>query len=143
MRARQLHALLPLWPALEPADALILLSGRFADTLVRSHAVQWIDDGCSDDVLCDFLPQLVQAVKHEPYEDSAVVRLLLRRAMASSRICHCLFWLFRSDIGVPRYRCRMANLLMGLIASCGGAQREQVGAIGRPSRRIPRTWGFH
>lgn len=38
------------------------------------------------------MPVALQALKYECYLDSALVRFLLRRAVADVRIAHYLFW---------------------------------------------------
>ena len=64
---------------------------RLADSEVRKTAVCWLS-GLPDDDLCDFLPQLVQSVRHDCYEASAMSQLLLTRAFTSPRIAHHLYW---------------------------------------------------
>lgn len=64
----------------------------FPDIEVRSLAVYWIR-GISNDELVDYLPQLVQALKHETYETSSLAGFLLERALTSPRIAHHLYWL--------------------------------------------------
>lgn len=69
--------------------------------MVRSRAVDWLRGRGSDEVrgglgsdeLLAFLPQLVQAVKHETWDTSPVVKLLLERAITSPRLAHHLYWL--------------------------------------------------
>lgn len=48
--------------------ALELLDCKFADPLVRSRAVEWLDF-MSDEDLNQYLLQLVQTLKYEPYLD--------------------------------------------------------------------------
>lgn len=60
--------------------------------MVRTRAVEWLRDLGSDELLA-YLPQLVQAVKHETWDDSAVVRLLLERSITCPRLAHHLYWL--------------------------------------------------
>ena len=54
--------------------------------------MSWIRNLGSDE-LVDYLPQLVQALKHETYEASALARFLLERALTSPRVAHHLYWL--------------------------------------------------
>jgi phosphatidylinositol-4-phosphate 3-kinase len=50
-----------------------LLKVQFPDQMVRETAVKWME--CfSDDELCDYLPQLVQALKYESYHNSPLAR---------------------------------------------------------------------
>lgn len=45
------------------------------------------------DEVVDYLPQLIQALKHETYETSALAEFLLRRSLLSPRVAHYLYWL--------------------------------------------------
>jgi hypothetical protein len=64
----------------------------FPDTEVRKVALSWVKNiGC--DELVDYLPQLVQALKHETWEASPLAHFLLDRALSSPRVAHHLFWL--------------------------------------------------
>lgn len=67
---------------------------------MRRVAVTWIQDLSSDE-LVDYLPQLVQAVKHETYETSPLARLLLQRALTSPRVAHHLYWLLTQALPGP------------------------------------------
>lgn len=64
----------------------------FPDCEVRRRAVSWIEAIASDE-LVDYLAQLVQALKSETYETSALARFLLKRALLSPRVAHHLYWL--------------------------------------------------
>lgn len=70
----------------------IPISYSFADSVVRGCAVGWIR-GLGSDELISFLPQLVQAVKHEAWDISPTAELLLERALTSPRLAHHLYWL--------------------------------------------------
>nr|XP_053643697.1 LOW QUALITY PROTEIN: phosphatidylinositol 4-phosphate 3-kinase C2 domain-containing subunit beta-like [Cherax quadricarinatus] len=87
-----LHSLVKNWASPAPADALHLLLPCFADSVVRARAVEWIR-GLGSDELITFLPQLVQAVKHEAWDISPTAELLLERALTSPRLAHHLYWL--------------------------------------------------
>ena len=64
---------------------------RLADGEVRRTAVNWLS-GLHDDDLCDFLPQLVQSLRHDCFEACPMASLLLSRAVRSPRIAHHLYW---------------------------------------------------
>lgn len=49
----------------------------------------------SDDELLQYLLQLVQVLRYEPYYDCALSRFLLERAQTSRKIGHFLFWHLR------------------------------------------------
>ncbi|KFO32756.1 Phosphatidylinositol-4,5-bisphosphate 3-kinase catalytic subunit beta isoform [Fukomys damarensis] len=90
----QLQALLQIWPKLPPREALELLDFNYPDQYVREYAV-----GClrqmSDEELSQYLLQLVQVLKYEPFLDCALSRFLLERALANRRIGQFLFWHLR------------------------------------------------
>ncbi|XP_055378493.1 phosphatidylinositol 4-phosphate 3-kinase C2 domain-containing subunit alpha [Condylostylus longicornis] len=87
-----LHALLKSWKPLTPLQALELLLPRYPDLEVRSKAVEWISK-MPNDQLVDFLPQLLQALKHDTYEASPMAKFLLCKCLESPRIAHHLYWL--------------------------------------------------
>nr|XP_033814765.1 phosphatidylinositol 4,5-bisphosphate 3-kinase catalytic subunit gamma isoform isoform X1 [Geotrypetes seraphini]XP_033814766.1 phosphatidylinositol 4,5-bisphosphate 3-kinase catalytic subunit gamma isoform isoform X1 [Geotrypetes seraphini]XP_033814767.1 phosphatidylinositol 4,5-bisphosphate 3-kinase catalytic subunit gamma isoform isoform X1 [Geotrypetes seraphini] len=99
-----------------------LLDCNFPDENVRAMAVQKLESLQDDDVL-HYLLQLVQAVKFEPYHDSALARFLLKRALRSKRIGHFLFWFLRSEIAQSmHYQQRFAVLLEAYLRGCGKAK---------------------
>ncbi|CAL4157282.1 unnamed protein product, partial [Meganyctiphanes norvegica] len=126
-----LHSLVRNWSSPQPADALHLLLPSFADSIVRSRAVGWIR-GLGSDELVSFLPQLVQAVKHEAWDMSKTVALLLERALTSPRLAHHLYWLLnqclplqtnmggeREVVSDARYTRRLHLVTRTLMAICG------------------------
>ena len=87
-----LYGLIETWPAPDVIDILQLLLPIFPDTRVRAAAVTWLASLPSDQLL-DFLPQMVEAVKHETWSASPLSRLLIQRSLSCPRICHNLYWL--------------------------------------------------
>ena len=57
-----------------------------------ARVVTWLSSLPSDQLL-DFLPQMVEAVKHETWSASPLSRLLIQRSLSCPRICHNLYWL--------------------------------------------------
>ncbi|XP_043944471.1 phosphatidylinositol 4,5-bisphosphate 3-kinase catalytic subunit gamma isoform [Protopterus annectens] len=101
--------------------AMQLLDCNFSDEMVRTMAIKKLESLGDDDVL-RYLLQLVQAVKFEPFHDSALARFLLRRALRSKRIGHFLFWFLRSEIAQSmHYQQRFAVLLEAYLRGCGKA----------------------
>jgi len=117
-----LHASLRIWSPLPPVQALQLLlpwyallidyffittseelfcktsfSYSFPDMKVREMAVDWIRE-LNNDELVDYLPQLLQAIKHETYEASPLTRFLLERALLSPRVAHYIYWLLNQAL---------------------------------------------
>uniref|UniRef100_A0AAX7TR70 phosphatidylinositol-4,5-bisphosphate 3-kinase n=1 Tax=Astatotilapia calliptera TaxID=8154 RepID=A0AAX7TR70_ASTCA len=90
----QLQALLQIWPKLSPRDALELLDFNYPDQYVREYAVRCLKD-MSDEELSQYLLQLVQVLRYEPYYDCALTHFLLERAQRNRQIGHFLFWHLR------------------------------------------------
>ena len=79
-------------------DALELLDAKYADQEVRRFAVRCLD-ALTDEQLLDYLLQLTQVLKYEPYHDSALARFLVRRALNSThKVGHYFYW----HLKVPR-----------------------------------------
>ncbi|EDO45977.1 predicted protein [Nematostella vectensis] len=120
----EIYKLLHTWSPMSPVDAMELLKVNFPDRHVRSMAVRWMAN-FSDDELCDYLPQLVQALKYEIYHDSALTRFLVRRALGNVRLMHLLFWFLKDKISEPQFGQRFQVILGGLLNICGEAQKEE------------------
>uniref|UniRef100_H3D9Z7 phosphatidylinositol-4,5-bisphosphate 3-kinase n=1 Tax=Tetraodon nigroviridis TaxID=99883 RepID=H3D9Z7_TETNG len=106
----QLQALLQIWPRLSPRDALELLDFNYPDQYVREYAVNCLRD-MSNDELSQYLLQLVQVLRYEPYYDCALTHFLLERAQSSRKIGHFLFWHLRSEIHMPAVSVQFALIL--------------------------------
>ncbi|XP_030634616.1 phosphatidylinositol 4,5-bisphosphate 3-kinase catalytic subunit beta isoform isoform X2 [Chanos chanos] len=106
----QLQALLQIWPKLSPRDALELLDFNYPDQYVREYAVNCLRD-MSDEELSQYLLQLVQVLRYEPYYDCALSRFLLERAQNNRKIGHFLFWHLRSEIHMPAVCVQFALIL--------------------------------
>lgn len=106
----QLQALLQIWPKLSPRDALELLDFNYPDQYVREFAVNCLKD-MSDDELLQYLLQLVQVLRYEPYYDCALSRFLLDRAQTSRKIGHFLFWHLRSEMHISAVSVHFALIL--------------------------------
>ncbi|XP_060691293.1 phosphatidylinositol 4,5-bisphosphate 3-kinase catalytic subunit gamma isoform isoform X2 [Hemiscyllium ocellatum] len=117
----EVHWLFDHWnpPELDIAVALELLSINIADEKVRTLSVQRLEQ-VDNDHLLRYLLQLVQALKFEPYHDSALARFLIRRALRSKRIGHFFFWYLRSEVTSSPYFCdRFALVLEAYLMGCG------------------------
>ncbi|GLH17055.1 Uncharacterized protein GBIM_21893, partial [Gryllus bimaculatus] len=96
------------------------------------------------DELVDYLPQLVQALKHETWEASPLARFLLERSLTSPRVAHHLYWLLMQSLpgqcpqnssevsivddaglGEARYHRRLQLMLRALLAISGEALRQR------------------
>uniref|UniRef100_A0A1I8M8C7 Uncharacterized protein n=2 Tax=Musca domestica TaxID=7370 RepID=A0A1I8M8C7_MUSDO len=143
-----LHSLLYSWTPLAPLQALELLLPRYPDAKVRQKAVEWISH-LPNDQLVDYLPQLIQALKHDTYEASAMARFLLCKSLESPRIAHHMYWLLvhslpgndpqnsidsssasaaeidESLVTQARYHRRNKMMLRALLAICGEKLSER------------------
>jgi hypothetical protein len=119
---RELYALLCGWDTVSVADALELLGCD--DNFVRAYAVQEFDFIANDKVLCMYMLQLTQALKVEPFHDSALARFLLRRAIANpARVGHSLYWALQADLHIPGSAHRFGLLKNIFLRHCGGYRR--------------------
>lgn len=102
--------------------------------------MEWISK-MPNDQLVDFLPQLVQSLKHDTYEGSAMARFLLSKCLESPRFAHHMYWLLvhslpddphnsigaamvdqeydESQVTQVRYYRRNKMMLRALMAICG------------------------
>ncbi|XP_051916488.1 phosphatidylinositol 4-phosphate 3-kinase C2 domain-containing subunit alpha [Hippocampus zosterae] len=120
-----IHSLLHHWPPLPPVTALELLDSKFADTEVRRVAVSWVEKS-TDDELADYLPQLVQALKFECHLKSALVMLLLSRALGNINIAHYLYWLLKDAVQDAAWGRRYERVLGALLCLCGTKLRAEL-----------------
>lgn len=88
----QLLRLVRQWSMPSPLNAMHLLLPCFPDHEVRELAVGSLQQ-LSSDALCEILPQLVAAVRHEAHHAGSLARLLLSRALQAPPLAHRLYWL--------------------------------------------------
>ncbi len=120
---QEMYRILAAWPPMRPLDALELLDARYADARVRSYAVERLDL-LTDAQLQDYLLQLVQVLKYEPYHDSALARFLVRRALRNSRIGHVLFWFLKGEMHVQEITERYGLLLEAYLRGVPNFRKE-------------------
>ena len=114
------------WSPLQPEQALQLLDSRFAVPEVRQYAVRRLQF-MPDIVLEEYLLQLVQALKYEPYHDSALMRFLLQRSLQNRRrIGHALYWHLKSELMVPTIGERYGLMLQLYLEGCGAHVSDLV-----------------
>jgi len=118
------HKVLTEWPKLRPVDALELLDAKFGDAKVRDFAVDCLREGLKDFELLDYLLQLVQVIKYEPYHDNSLSRFLLERALINPTVGHNFFWYLKSEMHVPEISERYGLLLEAYLRGCGRFKEE-------------------
>ena len=112
------------WKMPGPMQAMELLDRRFGDYRLREYAVGCLE-GFSDDELAEFLLQLAQVLKYEPYHASALGNFLLRRGLQNPRkVGMKLFWTLRSEMHLVKYATRFGILLKAYLQSCGTHRGE-------------------
>ena len=121
--------LLSTWPKPEPDQILRileLLDEAFHEPLVRKYATNCLDD-LTDSSLTNCLPQLVQALKYEPYHMSDLAIFLLRRALLSPILIGLpFFWCCKVELRGPHCRERYSLLIHCYLMHCGPVQRALV-----------------
>lgn len=129
----QLYKLLKQWPPVKADTALELLDCKYTDITVRNAAVKWLDDSLSDELLSQYLLQLVQVIKFEPYLDNGLSRMLLKRALLNRRIGHYFFWHLKAEMHDPSVQLRFSILLeafcRGLCSNFLQSTLKQVEAL--------------
>jgi len=115
-----IYSLLRVWAPLNAIDALQLLLPSYPDSFVRKTVVDWIS-GQSDDELCDYLPQLLQAFRYEKTLDCPLFWLLMERALKNVRIANSLYWQLKLNSNDPILEERSETLINCLLHTCGAA----------------------
>ena len=124
-QAKESHALLRNWNRPLPLQALELLDAKFADPFVREYGVScldFLDDGES----YDFLLQLTQVLKHEPYHNSPLAKFLLRIAWSNPKIGHSFFWYLKAEMHLEDVAERYTILLDSYLRGCGPQLKELI-----------------
>eukprot|EP00116_Pleurobrachia_bachei_P001848 sb/3462110/ len=117
--------MLALWTAPRIEVVLELLSCRTPSRPVRTYAVECLEQ-LDIYTLNTYILQLIEALKYETYHDSALARLLLKRALEKREFGHFLFWALRSEVDRQEHRIRLGLLLDAYIRGCGDEQRFRL-----------------
>ncbi|XP_035226902.1 phosphatidylinositol 4,5-bisphosphate 3-kinase catalytic subunit alpha isoform-like isoform X2 [Stegodyphus dumicola] len=122
----QIYVLFKEWPQVSPEVALELLDCKYADKVVREHAVLWLDSTLTDDLMSQYLLQLVQVLKYESYLDNNLAKLLIRRALSNRKIGHFFFWHLKSEMHDPAIATRFGLLLEAYCRGVGSHLKSIV-----------------
>ena len=113
------YALLHVWERPDPLTALQLLDNNFPDPMVRAYAVSCLS-AMEDEQLGQYMLQLTQVLKYEPFLDSALARFLLRRSLLNPRIVgHIFFWYLTAEMHMVDVRDRYGVILEQYLRNCG------------------------
>lgn len=123
----ELHRLILQWDIFDPLLALELLDANISDSMVRTFAVDCLRQ-FSDEELVTYMLQLVQTlVVFEPYEDSALSRFLLERALRNrSQVGNALYWHLISVEGDSNVQQRINVLTDSYLQAAGREHSERL-----------------
>ena len=116
---REGRELMSRWNIERPEQCLELLGSSYSDPIVRAYAVLQLSK-MKDLDLAGYLLQLVQCLKTELYDDSPLLRFMLRRSLRNPIVVgHKLFWLLRSELHSNESLGRYGLLLELYVINCG------------------------
>ncbi|KAM3726746.1 Phosphatidylinositol 3-kinase piki-1 [Dirofilaria immitis] len=92
-----IYQLLDDWMPLSSVQAIELLLPHFPDLTIRSKAILWLKNASSD-FLFNFLPELVEALRFETFEDSSLAVYLLTLCAGDRRFAFELYWQLQQRI---------------------------------------------
>ena len=87
-----------------------LLDAKFSDPVVRDYGVECLRYMAPGEC-ADFMLQLTQVLKPEPYHHSALAKFLLQRAWSNSTIGHTFYWFLKAEMHIPMVAERYTILL--------------------------------
>jgi len=100
LQIAEAYTMLNKWKLMDPELALILLSDKYSDKVIRDYAVSLIAD-LDEEKFYFYTPQLTQALVHEEYHESSLCDLLLKRSLECPySIGHAFFWYLKSNLHV-------------------------------------------
>ena len=95
----EMRTMLRGWSDISPYTALELLSDAFPDVHVRTFAMCQLMN-LKTPAFIEFLPQIVNCIRHETYTFNAISYYILIRASQSLEVCNSLFWLLYSQLNL-------------------------------------------
>ena len=138
MQVRRLHALLRRWPLIPFKYALQLLDYAYPDERVHEFAVKCLNVE-EDETIEMFFCQLVQALKHQNYYNSALCSFLLERALKNQRLGHKVAW--REHRKLDMHRC--IHIFKFIVYfSCSGAYAARYHEEIQPAN-VPGNWSSY
>lgn len=122
---RNLRLLVQGWPLLPPLEAIELLGPRVAHDAVRACAVRSLMP-LTDGQLRPLVLQLTQALKHEPFHDAPLARMILHRCARSPQLIGAgFFWALLAEASLgPQHQQRFGLLIEQVLAMCGGYAQQ-------------------
>ena len=102
-------SLIASWAPIGTGDALSLLSPDFPNSNVRDFAVQVLEKA-EDSEIMDYLLQLVQALRYETSDTSALSEFLIARACKNPVLANFFHWYLYVEWQDPNFGIRFANI---------------------------------
>lgn len=62
---------------------------------IRQYAVNILND-CSDKQLCDYMLQLVQALRYESFDESALSNMLTEKSLKNQELATLYYWYLKA-----------------------------------------------
>ncbi len=119
--AAQAQKLMETWARIDVGDALEMLSPVFQNPIVRSFAVSFFKT-VDDEILDDFLLQLVQALRYQDEDQSELSDFLVQRACRNTLIASSLFWYLCAEIEDDAFGARAQALQKSLLVEMEAAK---------------------
>ena len=116
--AEQAGAIVARWARMDVGDALEMLSPSFKSKHVRNHAVEFLKT-LSDEEVNSVVLQLVQALRYEAEDTSALSDFLLERAQSNDVISSSVFWHLCSELEDETFGARAQVLQTALLTELG------------------------
>lgn len=108
-------------------DVIYFLDVRFADPRLREYVVRFLDNHISDREFILFLLQLVEGLKFEMYDDSPLLRFLIKKGIEKPGTLGLhLFWQIFSERYNEAYLNRFTMLLQKLLNGMDDVNREKI-----------------
>ncbi|XP_024539412.1 phosphatidylinositol 3-kinase 1 [Selaginella moellendorffii] len=83
-----------------------LLGPQFGDPAVRNYAVSVLEN-LSNEEICSFLVQLVQALHYEPRIESALLQFLVNKASVDQSLGYYLYWHIKAGLEVAFFAVKL------------------------------------
>eukprot|EP00742_Colponemidia_sp_Colp-10_P008512 GILJ01009223.1.p1 GENE.GILJ01009223.1~~GILJ01009223.1.p1 ORF type:complete len:1276 (-),score=194.08 GILJ01009223.1:210-4037(-) len=121
---REARELMLQWVPPSAITVLTLLDAQYGDPFVRKYAVFRLAE-LPDTDFREMIPQLTQALKFEPLNDSLLARLLVYRSLANPiEIGHFFFWCLKAELHIAETNERFSLLLNFFLQFCPKQRRD-------------------
>eukprot|EP00743_Colponemidia_sp_Colp-15_P005767 GILK01006199.1.p1 GENE.GILK01006199.1~~GILK01006199.1.p1 ORF type:complete len:1282 (+),score=244.87 GILK01006199.1:260-4105(+) len=121
---REARELMLHWVPPSAITVLTLLDAQYGDPFVRKYAVFRLAE-LPDTDFREMIPQLTQALKFEPLNDSLLARLLVYRSLANPiEIGHFFFWCLKAELHIAETNERFSLLLNFFLQFCPQQRRD-------------------